>query len=173
AWAPFGSAMAVDVEAELDASGHVATWLYDVWSQGHLARPGTVLINGVGAPGLLAAAYLEQPSELPVPTDPPPANGAGAARGAVPLYTFPRRRIRGHRALRAPLRSSSLRALGSFMNVFAIESFMDELALSAGCDPLDYRLAQLTDPRARDVLRAAAELGGWDAHGMAREDSGD
>jgi CO/xanthine dehydrogenase Mo-binding subunit len=87
------------------------------------------------------------------------AAGAGLARNAIPGYGFARRDIRGHRALTTPLRSSALRSLGAFANVFAIDSFMDELALAAGRDPLEYRLAHLTDPRARDVLLAAAELG--------------
>ncbi|MGH3390804.1 MAG: molybdopterin cofactor-binding domain-containing protein, partial [Actinomadura sp.] len=128
----------------------------DVWSQGHTARPGYA-----GSPGLLAAAYLEYPVPVdpPPPADPAPSRGGGATRNAVPYYAFASRRIHGHRALRAPLRSSALRSLGAFMNVFAIESFMDELALAAGQDPLGFRLAHLTDPRARDVLTAAAELG--------------
>ena len=155
-WAPFGSAMAIDVEAGVDASGAVLDWRYDVWSQGHTARPGYD-----GNPGLLAAAHLAEPHPLPPATDPPAARGAGTARNAVPIYAFGRQRVRAHRALRAPLRSSALRALGAFANVFAIESFLDELALAAGRDPLEYRLAQLTDPRAREVLSAAARLGGW------------
>jgi CO/xanthine dehydrogenase Mo-binding subunit len=40
---------------------------------------------------------------------------------------------------------------------------MDELAASIGRDALEFRLAHLDDPRARAVLRAAAELGGWQA----------
>ncbi|HEU5332497.1 MAG TPA: molybdopterin cofactor-binding domain-containing protein [Actinocrinis sp.] len=158
AWAPFGSAMAVDLSAGLDADAMVASWSCDVWSQGHVARPGSV----DGAPGLLAASHLAQPIPLPVPADPPLSRGAGSTRGAVPQYDFPARRITGHRVLRAPLRTSSLRSLGSFANVFAIESFMDELAAAAGRDPLEYRLAHLSDPRACAVLEAAAQLGRWD-----------
>src|ERR1700759_3451331 len=60
-----------------------------------------------------------------------------------------------------PLRTSSLRSLGGFVNVFAIESFMDELAAAAGRDPVEYRLAQLTDPRGRAVLEAAAGGADW------------
>jgi CO/xanthine dehydrogenase Mo-binding subunit len=161
-WAPFGSAMVADVEAAVDAAGDVASWSYDVFSQGHTARPGYA-----GAPGLLAAAHLAEPHPLPPAADPPAASGAGSARNAVPSYAFPHRAVRGHRALRAPLRTSALRALGAFLNVFAIESFMDELALAAGRDPLEYRLAQLTDPRARAVLAAAADLGGWARRGGA------
>ncbi|MGN9912469.1 molybdopterin cofactor-binding domain-containing protein [Phytohabitans sp. LJ34] len=155
-WAPFGSAMVADVAATVDGDGMVTAWSYDVWSQGHVSRPGYA-----GSPGLLAAAHLEEPHPLPPPADPPLERGAGIARNAVPVYAFPERSIRAHRALRAPLRSSSLRSLGAFLNVFAIESFMDELALAAGRDPLAHRLAHLTDPRARAVLLAAAELGGW------------
>jgi CO/xanthine dehydrogenase Mo-binding subunit len=59
------------------------------------------------------------------------------------------------------LRSSALRALGSFLNVFSIESFMDELAASVGQDPLEYRLRHLSDPRGRTVLEAAAAASGW------------
>jgi CO/xanthine dehydrogenase Mo-binding subunit len=157
-WAPFGPAMAVDVEAGLDASGRVADWSYDVWSQGHAARPGYA-----GTPGLLAASHLARPvpADPPHAIDPPPVRGGGATRNATPLYAFPNRRIHGHRLLRTPLRASALRSLGAFMNVFAIESFMDELALAAGQDPLEFRLAHLTDPRAREVLEAAAKLGHW------------
>ncbi|HEV3173254.1 MAG TPA: molybdopterin cofactor-binding domain-containing protein [Actinocrinis sp.] len=157
-WSPFGSAMVVDLEAGLDAAGRVVSWSCDVWSQGHLARPGTA----DGAPGLLAAAHLARPIPLPVAVDPPASRGAGSTRGAVPQYDFPRRRITGHRSLRAPLRTSSLRGLGSFATVFAIESFMDELAAAAGRDPLEYRMSQLSDPRAREALETAARLGGWE-----------
>lgn len=163
-WAPFGSAMSADIEAGLDATGNVADWSYEVWSQGHTSRPGYA-----GSPGLLAAAHLERPHELPPAQDPPMARGGGTARNAVPGYTFPRVRVRAHRVLRAPLRSSALRTLGAYFNVFAIESFIDELALAAGRDPLEYRLAHLADPRARAVLEAAAELGQWSRRGA--EDS--
>ena len=61
-----------------------------------------------------------------------------------------------------PLRTSSLRSLGAYANVFAIESFMDELAARSGRSPLDFRLAHLGDPRAREVLVAAADAAGWD-----------
>ncbi|MBF9131232.1 xanthine dehydrogenase family protein molybdopterin-binding subunit [Plantactinospora sp. S1510] len=159
-WAPFGSAMVADVEAGVDATGAVLTWSYDVWSQGHTARPGYA-----GSPGLLGAAHQDRSRPVPPPADPPVLAGGGITRNASPIYTFPHRRIQGHRLLRTPVRSSSLRSLGAFTNVFAVESFMDELALAAGQDPVAYRLAQLADPRAREVLSTAAELGRWDRRG--------
>jgi CO/xanthine dehydrogenase Mo-binding subunit len=66
-----------------------------------------------------------------------------------------------HLLPRVPLRTSSLRGLGAWGNVFAIESFMDELAEMAGEDPVRYRLSLLSEPRARRVVEAAARMSGW------------
>ena len=86
---------------------------------------------------------------------------AGIHRNADPLYTIPVRRIVKHFVGAAPLRTSALRSLGAYANVFAIESFMDELAHAIGADPLDFRLRHLDDPRARAVLAAVAERTGF------------
>jgi CO/xanthine dehydrogenase Mo-binding subunit len=72
-------------------------------------------------------------------------------------------RITCHRLLTMPIRTSALRTLGAFANIFAIESFMDELAAERGEDPLAFRLRHLKDPRARAVLEAAAKRAGWSA----------
>ncbi|GGL00012.1 molybdopterin cofactor-binding domain-containing protein [Mangrovihabitans endophyticus] len=155
-WAPFGSAMTADVAATLSPDGTIASWEYDVYSQGHTARPGYA-----GVPGLLAATLLEHPADYPAPVDPPAAAGYGSLRNAVPGYHLPARRITGHRLLATPIRSSAMRSLGAFLNVFAIESFMDELAAYAGRDPVEFRLAHLSDPRGRRVLTDAAEAADW------------
>jgi CO/xanthine dehydrogenase Mo-binding subunit len=63
--------------------------------------------------------------------------------------------------LETPIRSSALRSLGAFGNVFAIESMIDELADSVGQDPLAFRMAHLADERAREVLTLAATAAGW------------
>src|SRR4029077_12705024 len=81
-------------------------------------------------------------------------------RNAVPSYELPRKEIRNHLLLDAPVRSGSVRTLGSHDHIFAIESFMDELAEAAGSDPLAFRLAHLGDPRAQAVLQAAAGKAG-------------
>jgi CO/xanthine dehydrogenase Mo-binding subunit len=64
-----------------------------------------------------------------------------------------------------PVRVSALRSLGAYMNVFSIESFMDELAKAAGSDPVEFRLRHLDDARARDVIALAAQRFGWNAGG--------
>jgi CO/xanthine dehydrogenase Mo-binding subunit len=82
----------------------------------------------------------------------------------VPGYDVGRLRVVAHRVETMPLRTSALRSLGAHLNVFAIESFVDELAEQVGIDPLELRLRHLRDERAADVLRLAAERGGWHDH---------
>ncbi|HEY7101090.1 MAG TPA: molybdopterin cofactor-binding domain-containing protein [Mycobacteriales bacterium] len=156
AWAPFSSAMVADVEAVVDATGRLAAWSYDVYSQGHSSRPGYA-----GVPGLLAATTLADPATYPAAVDPPIANGAGSTRNALPGYDLPNRRVTGHRLTESPIRTSAMRSLGGYFNVFAIESTMDEAAAVAGADPLEFRLAHLSDERGRRVLRMAAEAASW------------
>src|SRR5262249_23580873 len=81
----------------------------------------------------------------------------------IPLYTLPVAKVTHHFLRDMPIRVSALRSLGAYMNVFAIESFMDELALAAGQDPVTFRLAHLEDSRARDVITAAADEFHWNA----------
>src|SRR5439155_476039 len=66
-----------------------------------------------------------------------------------------------HYIAEAPLRTSALRTLGGYANVFALESFVDELALVAGADPVELRLNHLKDARGRAVIEAAAQRAGW------------
>ena len=155
-WEPFGPAMVGDVSATLGPDGHVADWSYDLWSNGHTARPGYAPEHG-----LLADAHRAGVDALPPALDPPAARGHGSARNAEPYYAFSRMDVTAHRLLTMPIRSSALRSLGAHFNVFAIESVMDELAAAAGRDPLDFRLDHLDDARARDVLTTAADAAGW------------
>jgi CO/xanthine dehydrogenase Mo-binding subunit len=155
AWAPFGPGMAMKVEAALGSDGKIVDWSYDVWSNSHAMRPGQP-----GGVNLLAAWDLKAPFvKSPAPHIPQPFGDGD--RNAVPSYELPRKEIRNHLLLDAPVRNGSFRTLGSHGNIFAIESFMDELAEAAGNDPLAFRLAHLRDPRARAVLQAAADKAGW------------
>lgn len=150
-WAPFGTAGVVRVEADVDDRGDVLAWRHEIWGNGHAGRPGSAPTNV-----LLGASHREGGEDFEPSHDVPLDRGGGAARNAVPGYAFPAYRVVNHRLSVMPLRTSSLRSLGAFVNVFAIESFMDELAAAAGRDPVEYRLARLTDPRGRAVVEAAA-----------------
>jgi nicotinate dehydrogenase subunit B len=155
AWAPFGPGMAMKVEAALGADGKIVDWSYDVWSNSHAMRPGQP-----GGVNLLAAWDLKTPFvKSPAPHIPQPFGDGD--RNAVPFYELPRKEIRNHLLLDAPVRNGSFRTLGAHGNIFAIESFLDELAEAAGSDPLAFRLAHLMDPRAQAVLQAAADKAGW------------
>jgi CO/xanthine dehydrogenase Mo-binding subunit len=155
AWSPAGPAMLMRAKAGLSAEGKVVDWDYALWSNSHASRPGQA-----GGLNLLGAWYLGKGHHLSPPLKIPQPFGNGD-RNAVPLYDFPRQRIVNHLLTEMPLRTSSLRTLGSHGNVFAIECFMDELALAVGRDPVVFRLAHLTDPRGRAVLQAAADAAGW------------
>jgi len=155
AWEPFGPGMAMRVEAGLASDGRIVDWSYDLWSNSHAMRPGQA-----GGVNLLAAWDLSAPFvKSPAPHIPQPFGDGD--RNAVPTYELPRKEIRNHLLLDAPVRNGSFRTLGAHGNIFAIESFMDELADVAGMDPLSFRLLHLSDPRARAVLQAAADKAGW------------
>ena len=155
-WEPYGPAMVVKLSAALDTKGNIVDWSEDVWSNGHTSRP-----RGGGV-NLIAAWHLAQPF-APGPQGNPALPGGGSHRNAIPLYEFPNQRVVNHLVKRVPVRVSSLRALGGTANVFAIESFMDELAAAAGADPLEFRLRHLKDPRGRAVLETVAAKAGWRA----------
>jgi len=157
AWEPYGVAMAVEMEGGLDAEGRIVSWRHGLFSNGHTHRPGRA-----DKVTLTAAAHLAQPLPIADATDPPlPAGGAN--RNAIPAYDFPDLHVMQYYVREMPVRSSSLRSLGGYANVFAIESFMDELASAAGIDPVAFRLNHLKDPRARAVIEAAAERSNWRA----------
>jgi CO/xanthine dehydrogenase Mo-binding subunit len=154
--APFGAAMAIEIEADLDAGGDIVDWRHSIWSNGHAARPGRA-----AQPALLAGFELATPFPRMVSTNPPQANGGGGDRNSIPLYDFPSWLIESHRLTTMPIRTSALRTLGAQGNVFAIESFLDEIATGRGEDPIAFRLRHLRDERARDVIRAVAARAKW------------
>jgi nicotinate dehydrogenase subunit B len=153
AWEPFGPAMVTRLKASLDGNGAISDWNFEVWSNTHSMRPG-------GAGSMLAAQHMAQPFALPAPR-PIPLPEGGGDRNAIPIYKFPNAHVVHHFIPAMPLRISAMRALGAYHNVFSIESFMDELALAAGADPVEFRLKHLDDPRGRDVIEKAAQGFGW------------
>lgn len=159
-WAPFGPAMAVQVDVDLDAAGAIRHWRQEVWSNGHSSRP-----SSPGHPPLLGG--LAQGLAPVASSDPPPESGAGAGRNGLPGYDLPGVTVVVNQLTHMPLRTSALRALGAHLNVYAIESVMDELALLTGSDPIEFRLGLLRDPRAHAVLERVAQASDWtrETHG--------
>ncbi len=153
AWEPFGPAMVTKLKASLDGNGAVADWNFEVWSNTHSMRPG-------GAGSMLAAQHMANPFAVPAPK-PIPLPEGGGDRNAIPIYKFPNAKVVHHFIPDMPVRISAMRALGAYHNVFSIESFVDELALAAGADPVEFRLKHLDDPRGRDVIEKAAQGFGW------------
>jgi CO/xanthine dehydrogenase Mo-binding subunit len=155
AWEPFGSAMVMKLSGGVDAQGNVVAWTHELWSHPHSTRPGsTPSVN------LLAARHLAKPIDPGLPPDVPQPTG-GADRNSIPLYEFGNVKITKHYLAAAPLRTSALRTLGGYANVFALESFVDELAAAAGADPVEFRLRHTKDARIRAVIETAAQRSGW------------
>jgi CO/xanthine dehydrogenase Mo-binding subunit len=153
AWEPYGSAMIGRVSARIGDTGEVLDWRYEVRSGSHLTRPGKA--------GNLAPAWqLDPPFPLPTPK-PLPQPAGGGDRNSIPYYKLPVSQIVHHFIPQMPVRVSALRGLGAYLNVFAIESFMDEIAAATQVDPVEFRMRHLEDARARDVVRLAAERFGW------------
>ncbi len=152
---PVSPAMVVTAQAALDEAGRPADWTTEIWSGRHSSRPG-------GGGNLLAAEALPNPPEAPPATESSDPPGAGTRNGE-PLYGFAAKRIVHHLIPETPVRTSSLRGLGATLNVFAIESAMDELAERVGEDPVAYRLSVLPDERARRVVERVAQMCGWRA----------
>lgn len=163
-WEPYTPAMVSEAEATLDTAGRIVAWEYGVWSNTHSTRPG-------GAGELIAGWSLAEPTRPPPPAPIPQPEGGGD-RNAIPLYDVPAMKVTSHFLADMPLRVSAMRGLGAYMNVFSIESFMAELAEAAGIDQVAFRLNHLTDPRARDVIRLAAEKFGWDSARTLPKDHG-
>ncbi len=89
----------------------------------------------------------------------------GAYRGAQIRYGIPHKRVQAWMA-DLPMKTGWWRGLGLLPNLFAIESFVDELAVSVGMDPFKFRLANLPldeiGARMKKVLEVTREKSGWD-----------
>lgn len=153
---PLGAAHRVALRARIDASGRLSHWQHELWANGYSSRPGRATL-----PALLAASERAEATALPLPINPPLAAGGGAERNAVPAYAVPNLQVIHHRLTVMPLRTSAMRALGAYANVFAIESFVDELARQLGEDPLAFRQRHLEDPRALAVLDTVVQRSTW------------
>ena len=143
-WDPKGPQQLLDVRATVDAAGRIVAWDTQMWLPN----------QAQGARALLAgdAAGLNQDH----------GQGAGAiTQNGDPPYQADHVRVLVHWVKQTPLQLSNLRAPGKIANVFAVESFTDELAAATRTDPVEFRRTRLTDPRALDVLAKAADAIGW------------
>jgi CO/xanthine dehydrogenase Mo-binding subunit len=141
---PKGPQQLLDIQAGVDASGRIVAWDTEMWLPS--AAP--------GARALLAADAAGLPQEH--------GQGAGLiTQNGDPPYQADNVRVLVHWTKETPLQLSNLRAPGKVANVFAVESFTDELAAAARVDPVAFRLARLSDPRASDALNRAAQAFGW------------
>jgi CO/xanthine dehydrogenase Mo-binding subunit len=154
-WEPKAPAMVMEAAAGLDEHGQVLAWDYQVWSPSHVTRARSAaqllagqLVTGQGAP---QSGF-----------------SFGAERNAPTNYAFPVQRVTVHYLADSPLRASSFRSLGGAENTFTNESFIDELASASGVDALEFRLRYLQEPRAREVLLAAARRAGWESRPSPR-----
>jgi nicotinate dehydrogenase subunit B len=162
---PVSTAHMTRIKAVLDPSGTPIDWTCEVWAGSHVQRP-------VYGGNMLAHEALPTPPPASKPNDPPESSGGGGTRNGMPLYDFPAKRIVHHLALTTPVRTSSLRGLGALPNVFALECFVDELAEKAGVDPVAWRLAHLSDPRARRLIENVAERCDWASRGPGGDGKG-
>ena len=135
------------LSAGLDANGKPVAWTHRVCGSSIFARYVPQLFkNGL---------------------DPDAVEGA-----AEPPYALPNIHVDYVRAEPPGIPTAFWRGVGPTHNVFVVESFMDELAHAAKQDPIAYRKALMTDPRALGVLTLAAEKSDWGAPLAARRGRG-
>ncbi len=149
AWEPYAPAMAVQVDARL-TDGRITALSAEAYSDTHRGRPRPGP-NRAGPAKLLANRFR---SEAMAPYVAPPnmGNHAGMHRNLDPIYDIPEARLVKNLVQGLPHCTSAMRCLGAVANIFALESTMDEAAHSASVDPITFRRAHLTDPRAIAVL---------------------
>jgi CO/xanthine dehydrogenase Mo-binding subunit len=142
AWSPSRPEAVLEIAAGLDADGRIAAWRYDEHTNVH------------------TAAGLD-----------PQVLGVTSGRNAIPPYTgFPAKVTLHIEPTR--LRTANFRSLAAAENVFAIESFMDELAALADQDPIAFRLRHIEDERFRRVVERVAERSGWHERPSGRRGRG-
>ena len=145
-WDPKGPPQMQSLEARLDADGRIAAWRTEMWLPKATANLPNMPLLGLEAAGIAQSQGI--------------TTGLISQNGG-PLVAVPNQEVIVHWLATSPLRPSNIRAPGKIGNLFAVESFTDELAHAAGRDPVEFRLAGVNDPRGAEVLRRAAALLGW------------
>ena len=145
-WDPKGPPQLLDLRAGITPTGDIVAWDTQMWLP--TTRPG-------------ARAYLAA-DEAGISQDHGMSSGLLSQNGDPP-YDAANVRVVARWLKETPLAPSNLRAPGKVANVFAVESFTDEIAATTAADPVAYRLKRLHDPRAVEVLTRAATTFGWQA----------
>jgi len=153
---PKGPPQLLDVRAALDASGNIAAWETEAWlpenTPNFRSRPMLAFL----------AAGIPQPVGQSV---------AQVQGNAYPSYDLPNITATVHWLKSTPLRPSNLRAPGKPGNVFAVESFIDELAAAANRDALEFRLAHLKDDFGLGLLKRVADRMNWKSRPSPNRDN--
>jgi CO/xanthine dehydrogenase Mo-binding subunit len=145
-WDPKGPAQLHELRGAIDDNGNISAWETQMWVPD--GPPGSRALLGP------ESAVMQQ------------THGQGAGLMTLnldPPYPVPNLRVVSHHLKDTPLRLSNLRAPGKIANIFAVESFADELAAAAGMDPVAFRLRGLSDRRAIEVLKRTAGMMDWQA----------
>jgi CO/xanthine dehydrogenase Mo-binding subunit len=144
-WDPKGPSQLLQLSGGLENNGRILAW--------------ESVISGPSGPqwteAQLGPASAGQPTGAPRPAAPP------TTQNLDPPYAMPHLRVTSRLLSNTPIRLSNLRAPLKIGNVFAVESFTDELAAAARMDAVAFRRQGLTDPRALAVIDRAAAMIGW------------
>ena len=150
-WEPKGAAQVVDVSGGLGPNGALAAYDFHTRYPSNAAPTLALLLTGRLPP---------QPDTLEM-----------GDRTATPSYAYENMRITAY-DMPPLVRAAWLRGVSALPNVFAHESFIDELAHNAGEDPVAFRLRHMNDARAAELTKATAERAGWEPRvGPKVEDS--
>ena len=138
--------MLIDLSANIER-GRIKLWQADVYSQTHMSRP-----IPFGSVSNLLGAWQKSDSRPRAEPRPGFAPHGGIHRNSDPYYEIEEKIITKNLVPDQRVRTSSTRGLGAFANVFAIETFMDEIAHEAEIDPIQLRRDHLSDVRATEIL---------------------
>ena len=154
-WEPYGTAMVCKLRGSLDPKAKIIDWSHESFGDTFMNRANPNMeINP--ASKFVSSHYLKNRLAWPV-SKPNFGPHEGIHRNLDPYYNFQNCRLVKNLVKDLPLRTSSLRSLGAFMNVFSIETFMDEMAKKGGVDPISLRLNHLKDDRAAKVISVVHE----------------
>ena len=169
-WENYGNACLIEHRAALDDAGRIAVWDRESWIPSRGSRPGydrpgnviSGMLLGYEPAAFKAGEAAEPTGELRNGSNTVPEYVAGCIQercqgnGVVSAA-----RVLTH-TVRSPFFTGPLRSPLRIQNTFANECFVDELSLTAGADPVEFRLKHLQQQRIIAVLKAAAVAAKWE-----------